>query len=215
VNFANPAKSVGMQNSIVMPGMETRARVRAPARRPRAANPSFEPVTREISERDFQNFQDLIYREAGIWLPPAKTALLVGRLAKRLRHHGLKSFKEYYELIVHSGEERVQMFNAISTNETHFFREPQHFNLLKSVILPKWMQEAAGGRRSRKIRVLSAGCSTGQEPSRWRWSFWITVLPSPVGRLRSWPRIFLRESWKLRAQASGPPTRPRKFLLII
>src|SRR6516225_5581679 len=56
------------------------------------------------------------------------------------------------------------MLNAISTNETHFFREPQHFELLKSVILPKWMQEAATGRRSRRIRVLSAGCSTGQEP---------------------------------------------------
>ena len=46
-------------------------------------------IAREISERDFRSFQDLIYREAGIWLPPAKTALLVGRLAKRLRHHGL------------------------------------------------------------------------------------------------------------------------------
>jgi chemotaxis protein methyltransferase CheR len=125
---------------------------------------SFEPVTREISERDFQKFQELIYREAGIWLPRAKTALVVGRLAKRLRHHGLKSFKEYYELIVRSGEERIQMLNAISTNETHFFREPQHFELLKSVILPRWTQEAACGRRQRKIRVLSAGCSTGQEP---------------------------------------------------
>jgi chemotaxis protein methyltransferase CheR len=164
VNFANPVTPVGMQNSIVTPSMKTRARVRARARPPQAADSAFEQVTREISDRDFQNFQDLIYREAGIWLPPAKTALLVGRLAKRLRHHGLKSFKEYYELIVHSGEERAQMFNAISTNETHFFREPQHFTLLKSVILPRWMQEAARGRRSRKIRVLSAGCSTGQEP---------------------------------------------------
>jgi chemotaxis protein methyltransferase CheR len=124
----------------------------------------FEPVTRGISDRDFRCFQDVIYREAGIWLHPAKTALLVGRLAKRLRHYGLKSFKEYYDLITHSGEERVQMLNAISTNETHFFREPQHFELLQSVILPKWAEAAATGSRSRRIRDMSAGCSTGQEP---------------------------------------------------
>jgi chemotaxis protein methyltransferase CheR len=125
---------------------------------------AFEPVTRDISEKEFRSLQDLIYREAGIWLPAAKTALLVVRLAKRLRHHGLKSFREYYDLIVGSEEERIQMLNAISTNETHFFREPQHFDLLKSVIIPKWAQDAAAGLRSRKIRVLSAGCSTGQEP---------------------------------------------------
>lgn len=124
----------------------------------------FEPVLLEISERDFQRLRDLIYRDAGIWLSQNKTALLAGRLAKRLRHHGLKSFKQYYDLIVHSEEERVQMLNAISTNETSFFREPRHFDLLKSVIFPRWVQEASAGRRSRKIRVLSAGCSTGQEP---------------------------------------------------
>ena len=153
-----------METSIVAPSVETRARLKAPARSAPCPVPSFEQVAREISDRDFRRFQDIIYREAGIWLPPAKTALLVGRLAKRLRLHGLKSFKQYYDLIIHSGEERIQMFNAISTNETHFFREPQHFELLKSVILPKWTREAATGRRSRRIRVLSAGCSTGQEP---------------------------------------------------
>src|SRR6516225_8468168 len=98
-----------------------------PARVIGHAPPFFEPVLLEISERDFQRLRDLIYREAGIWLSQNKTALLAGRLAKRLRHHGLKSFKQYYDLIVHSGEERIQMLNAISTNETRFFREPQHF----------------------------------------------------------------------------------------
>jgi len=124
----------------------------------------FEPVSRQICERDFRRFQELIYREAGIWITRAKTALLVGRLAKRLRHHRLKSFREYYDLVVNTPEERVQMFNAISTNETRFFREPQHFELLKTAIFPQWAREAAALRRRRKIRVLSAGCSTGQEP---------------------------------------------------
>ncbi|MFL6387779.1 MAG: CheR family methyltransferase [Terriglobales bacterium] len=125
---------------------------------------SFHLLSSEISEREFLRLRDLIYGEAGIWLTHAKTALLVGRLAKRLRHHGLKSFKQYYDLVINSPEERVQMLDALSTNETHFFREPQHFELLKSAIFPKWAEEAATGLRGRKIRVLSAGCSTGQEP---------------------------------------------------
>lgn len=129
-----------------------------------SAHPYFQLLSREISEREFMRLRNLVYEEAGIWLSQAKTALLVGRLAKRLRHHGLKSFKQYYDLVIHSPEERIQMLDALSTNETRFFREPQHFELLKSVIFPKWSEEAATGRRSRKIRVLSAGCSTGQEP---------------------------------------------------
>jgi chemotaxis protein methyltransferase CheR len=152
-----------MRRSIVTPSRESGARLRSPGHPTLCTAFPLEPITREISERDFRSFQDLIYRDAGIWLPPAKTALLVGRLARRLRHHGLQSFKDYYDLIVRSPEERVQMFNAISTNETRFFREPQHFDLLKSGILPRWAQEADAGHRSRKIRVLSAGCSTGQE----------------------------------------------------
>ena len=125
---------------------------------------TFQLLSTEISEREFLRLRDLIYSEAGIWLTHAKTALLVGRLAKRLRHHGLKSFKQYYDLVVNSPEERIQMLDALSTNETRFFREPQHFELLKSSIFPKWAEEAATGRRGRNIRVLSAGCSTGQEP---------------------------------------------------
>jgi chemotaxis protein methyltransferase CheR len=125
---------------------------------------SFELGCREISEREFCRFRDLIYGEAGIWLSHTKIALLTGRLAKRLRHHGLKSFRQYYDLVLDSAEERVHMLDAISTNETRFFREPQHFELLKSCIFPRWGREAAMGRHSRRIRVLSAGCSTGQEP---------------------------------------------------
>src|ERR1700719_443065 len=125
---------------------------------------SFQALSHEISEKEFLRLRNLVYEEAGIWLSQVKTALLVGRLAKRLRHHGLKSFKQYYDLVIHSPEERIQMLDALSTNETRFFREPQHFELLKSVIFPKWAEEAATGYRSRKIRVLSAGCSTGQEP---------------------------------------------------
>jgi len=124
----------------------------------------FQEVGRKISDREFQQFQQLVYHEAGIWLSPAKVALLTGRLAKRLRHHGMKTFTEYYALVSESPEERVLMLDEISTNETHFFRESQHFELLKSAVFPQWLRDFDEGRRNRKIRVWSAGCSTGQEP---------------------------------------------------
>jgi len=135
-------------------------------RRSHSNSPTHFPnlISREISKREFEEFQELIYREAGIWLSSAKVALLTGRLARRLRHHGLQSFREYYALVVESPEERSEMLDAISTNETHFFREPQHFELLKSSVFPEWVRDADEGRRNRRIRVWSAGCSTGQEP---------------------------------------------------
>src|SRR5690242_17468124 len=103
-------------------------------------NSPFQDVSRQISDRDFQQFQQLVYREAGIWLSSGKIALLTGRLAKRLRHHGIRSFKDYYALVLESPEERVQMLDAITTNETHFFREAQHFELLNSEIFPQWVR---------------------------------------------------------------------------
>lgn len=160
---------------------ETRKRPRTPARQyagaGRKASPErrllkqlespdscFGPSLPNISEKEFRNFQALIRAEAGIWLSPSKTALLTGRLAKRLRLHGLKSFQDYYRLVLESPEEYIQMLDAISTNETRFFREPKHFELLDSHILPRWIRDSASGNRGRDIRVLSAGCSTGQEP---------------------------------------------------
>jgi chemotaxis protein methyltransferase CheR len=119
----------------------------------------------EISDQEFALFQSLIYREAGIYLGPSKTALLVGRLAKRLRTLGLRSFAAYYRRVAKLDPvERTRMLDCITTNETRFFREPRQFELLEQRILPGWAAEGAAGRRSRHLRVWSAGCSTGEEP---------------------------------------------------
>src|ERR1041385_5992952 len=88
-----------------------------------ASHATFQTFSREISERVFMRLRNLVHEEAGIWLSQAKIAPLVGRLAKRLRHHGLKSFKQYYDLVVTSPEERIQMLDALSTNETRFRSE--------------------------------------------------------------------------------------------
>ena len=116
---------------------------------------------RPITEREFTLFQTLIHREAGIYLAPAKKALLVGRLSKRLRALGLASFGEYYSRIVEEDDrdERIRMLDCISTNETHFFREPRQFEFLERQVIPVWKE-----RGPRVLRIWSAGCSTGEEP---------------------------------------------------
>jgi chemotaxis protein methyltransferase CheR len=114
----------------------------------------------------FTKFQQLIYREAGIWLAIHKHALLTGRLARRLRLLGLKNMQEYYQLVTQPDQqhERAVMIDCITTNETHFFREPRHFNYLERQVFPKWQQEGVTGERPMRLRVWSAGCSTGEEP---------------------------------------------------
>jgi chemotaxis protein methyltransferase CheR len=119
-----------------------------------------------VSPALFLKFQHLIYNETGIWLAESKAALLCGRLARRLRVLELKSLREYYELVVHPDqhEERVRMIDAITTNETRFFREPKHFEYLIGTLFPLWRKLAGQGLRSKRIRVWSAGCSSGEEP---------------------------------------------------
>lgn len=115
---------------------------------------------RPITDGEFGRFQALIHREAGIYLSPVKKALLVGRLSKRLRELGLSSFDKYYNKVLEgNNDEKVRMLDCICTNETRFFREPQHFEFLEKRVFPKWQTAPP-----RQIRVWSAGCSTGEEP---------------------------------------------------
>jgi chemotaxis protein methyltransferase CheR len=132
-------------------------------KRPVAPGPAI-PTAIAVSDRDFQRYQALIHAEAGIWLAPVKKALLVGRLARRLRELGLDSYGDYYERVVADQAERIRMLDAICTNETHFFREPRHFEYLAEKVFPAWREEADAGRRPRRIRAWSAACSTGEEP---------------------------------------------------
>lgn len=121
-----------------------------------------QPVSREV----FSRFQALIYKESGIWLAAHKSSLLVGRLARRLRLLGLSSLAEYYGLVVHPDQqhERALMIDCITTNETQFFREPQHFEFLAHRVFPRLMEQANRGLRPRQIRIWSAACSSGEEP---------------------------------------------------
>ena len=119
-----------------------------------------------IDPRLFEKYQALIYRAAGIWLSTSKTALLCGRLARRLRSLNLETMDEYFDLVTDPGhqDEFVRMLDAVTTNETHFFREPKHFEFMVQRLFPRWKKEADAGTRQRKIRIWSAACSSGEEP---------------------------------------------------
>jgi chemotaxis protein methyltransferase CheR len=114
----------------------------------------------------FAKFQRLIHQETGIWLGDSKVALLCGRLSRRLRTLGISELDEYYDLVTQPDreEERVQMIDAITTNETRFFRDPRHFELLEGRAIPRWRTEVEQGLRQKTVRLWSAGCSSGEEP---------------------------------------------------
>jgi chemotaxis protein methyltransferase CheR len=112
-----------------------------------------------INDKEFSQFQDLIYKIAGISLSPAKKPLVSGRLAKRLREHRLASYGDYFKLLSSGNHpDEIQMaVDLLTTNETYFFREAKHFDFLRNNIL-------AHHKKGQPFRVWSAASSSGQEP---------------------------------------------------
>jgi len=119
---------------------------------------------RPLEEGEFGLFQRLVHREAGIHLSDIKRALVAARLLRRIRELGMTGYGPYYRLVADDHNELRLMLDAITTNETHFFREPRHFEWLASDLIPRWRDEAARRERPHRVRVWSAGCSTGEEP---------------------------------------------------
>ena len=114
-----------------------------------------------FGDEDFEALRRLVKQLSGINLTEQKRELVYGRLSRRLRALNLSSFREYRQLLASSSDELVQLCNAITTNLTSFFRERHHFeHLCEHVLRPL----AADPRGSRRIRIWSAGCSSGEEP---------------------------------------------------
>lgn len=111
----------------------------------------------EMSKQEFARFQRFIYEAAGISLSDAKQALVCGRLWKRLHACKVGTFSEYFDLLM-SDRSAIEVQHAIdllTTNETYFFREPKHFDWLRTA--------AAAAPPGRPFRVWSAAGSTGEE----------------------------------------------------
>lgn len=115
----------------------------------------------ELKPQEFSLFRTYIYEKVGIALSEQKSTLIKGRLNKRINQLGLSSFRVYYDYLVgdDSGEELAFFVSAISTNVTSFFRESAQW-----VWLERYLPELVASKREKKIRIWSAGCSSGEEP---------------------------------------------------
>jgi chemotaxis protein methyltransferase CheR len=144
-----------------------------------AVNVSADAQEFELSDAVFDRLRDLVRRHTGISLAESKRELVYGRLARRLRALQLNSFADYCALIESGPTAEVQeLTNAITTNLTSFFRENHHFEQLAAEILPQVEQNRGSGKR---MRLWSAGCSTGEEP----YSIAMTLRES-LAHLRDW-----------------------------
>lgn len=116
-----------------------------------------------MSEEERVTISAYIEKQFGIKMPEAKKALLAGRLAKRLRTTGARSFGEYFDFIhtPQGADEYTFFIDLVSTHETSFFREPAHYEYLLTAALPALHAAGAGTRR--ELRILSAACSSGEE----------------------------------------------------
>lgn len=128
-----------------------------------------------LSDSEFTQFQRFIFDAAGITLSEGKKALVSGRLAKRLAHHQLNHYSDYFAMLAsgrHAAEVQVAV-DLLTTNETYFFRENKHFELLRQLA-----HDAAGS--GTPFRVWSAASSTGEE------AYSIAMVLADVLEARPW-----------------------------
>jgi chemotaxis protein methyltransferase CheR len=118
-----------------------------------------------LSDDDFHRFLALIYRVSGIRIPATKRVLVSNRLRRRLRATGITSFSAYYaHLTSPAGKQEMPHFlDAITTNETYFFRDPHQYAWLGETFLPEVAAQARQHSRPRRLRIWSAAASNGAE----------------------------------------------------
>ena len=120
------------------------------------------PVIHTLGDREFKRLSEFIMSQYGIKLPMVKKIMVQSRLQKRLKLLHLNGFKEYVDFIfTNEGQKREVpfMIDAVSTNKTDFFREPSHFDFLINTGLSGLVHQS-----KEKIKIWSAGCSSGEEP---------------------------------------------------
>jgi len=149
---------------------------------PAARGRRLPPVGASMADDQFDFLAKLVHDRTGIMVRPEKRQMLCSRLDKRLRALGLGDFAAYCDYLESDlgPVEIAELVNAITTNLTHFFREKHHFEQLAKHALPAAMKSLEA-RHSKRLRIWSAGCSTGQEP----YSIAMTLLGQAAG-IQSW-----------------------------
>lgn len=133
-----------------------------------------------LQRRDFDRLAEFVQRYSGIKMPPAKMTMLEGRLRRRVRETGAADLSDYCRYLFDEGglqAEAVALIDAVTTNKTAFFREPQHFDVLTQR-LPELLAE-----RRRVLKLWSAACSTGAEP------YTLAMLLAGLAQQAAGPRV--------------------------
>ena len=118
----------------------------------------------QMTDEEFEALRRMMYEISGVRLTEAKKNLVMGRLKKRLRDLQVSSFKEYISLLSKKGSGELDVFiNAITTNETWFFRHEGQFTFLEKTVLPS-LVDSSVANAARMIKIWSAASSTGEEP---------------------------------------------------
>jgi len=136
-----------------------------------------------LTKPQFDRFRDFIYRASGIRVDASKITLVSNRIRRRLRAGDHADFDSYYEHLTSSGcaGELEQFLDAITTNETHFFRTAGHFEWFKTDFVTEAITRHRQNERAPSLRIWSAACSTGEEP----YSLAICLAENGL-RLRDW-----------------------------
>lgn len=122
---------------------------------------------KEMNDDEFFCIGNFIEKQCGIKMPLSKKTMLQGRLQKRLRLLGIRSFSAYADFVFSEKgmeEEIFHMIDAVTTNKTDFFRESHQFDYLNNVVLPGIISKSKNSAGKLRLKAWSAGCSTGEEP---------------------------------------------------
>jgi chemotaxis protein methyltransferase CheR len=128
--------------------------------------------------------RDLVYRAAGIFQPDNKLRLLADRCGRRMQLLRVTTLREYLEHLTQPGAERgemVKLLNEVTIGETCFFRNQPQLDALKSIVWPRIIA-ARATTPFKKLRIWSAGCSTGEEP----YTLAILLLEESATLLKGW-----------------------------
>ncbi len=120
----------------------------------------------KISNEEFLQLRDFIYQQSGIYIGENRKYLVENRLSNRIKELKLKSYSEYYNFLrfdVSRRSELNRLFEVVTTNETSFYRNPPQLRVFQNSVLPQTIEECKKSGRKR-LRIWSAGCSTGEEP---------------------------------------------------
>lgn len=119
----------------------------------------------KIGDQEFSNLRDFIYEKCGIYIADNRKYLLENRLGNRLKKLNLKNFEEYYNYLrfdASKSGELKKLFEVITTNETSFYRNPPQLQVFQEKVLAEVLKSCR--TNGKKLRIWSAGCSTGEEP---------------------------------------------------